>query len=281
MFFPLYDENPTSRWPVITMGIIAANLLPWLHSQTLSDYDLISVHAQHGFIPRRVEQLYNSNLIIEFDIVPDSASRNVDPARVPLHEYSPIRLEPHISEIILSIFTSMFLHAGFLHFAGNMWIFWIYGNNIEDRLGHLPFLMFYLGGGLAASLCQALMIPSTQTEVPLIGASGAVATILGAYVVTYPKHFVRCLVILCVPLVIRLPALVVLGFWIFFQVLSLFNATAFDNGGNVAWWAHVGGFVVGAGAMPLLCKAIPPPPTAALSPRPSPLMSAGLNPPGG
>jgi membrane associated rhomboid family serine protease len=154
-------------------------------------------------------------------------------------------LPPDIARIPpeLSVVTSMFMHGGWMHIIGNMLYLWIFGNNIEDRLGHVRFVLFYLLSGAAAALAQSLA--NTHSEVPMIGASGAIAGVLGAYMVLFPRAHVLVLV----PLgfftqLLRLPALLVLGFWFVLQFLQG-GLMAPGEGGGVAYLAHIGGFVAG------------------------------------
>jgi membrane associated rhomboid family serine protease len=153
----------------------------------------------------------------------------------------------------------MFMHGGWLHIVGNMLFLWIFGNNVEDSMGRLRFVLFYLLGGVAAALAQVAIDP--DATVPLVGASGAIAAVLGAFAITHPTANVRCLLFLVVFVtVIDLPALAVLGFWFVQQLLEGFGALELGTGGGVAWWAHVGGFVAGLMLMPLLVGRGPPPP---------------------
>jgi len=151
-----------------------------------------------------------------------------------------------IAAVALPFLTSMFLHGGWMHLIGNMWYLWIFGDNIEDRLGHLSFFFFYILCGLGAGLVHTIL--NAGSTVPSLGASGAIAGVLGAYVVSYP--FARVLTL--VPLfiftqIIEIPALIVLGFWFVMQFLegAASLASAAGTAGGVAWWAHVGGFVIG------------------------------------
>jgi hypothetical protein len=140
----------------------------------------------------------------------------------------------------------MFLHGGWLHLIGNMWYLWIFGDNVEDRLGHFPFFIFYLLSGIGAGIVHTIL--NANTFVPTIGASGAIAGVLGAYLVSYPFARVLTLVPIFVFIqVIEIPAMIVLGFWFVIQFFSgaAALATAGPNSGGVAWWAHVGGFVIG------------------------------------
>jgi membrane associated rhomboid family serine protease len=151
------------------------------------------------------------------------------------------------AQIYLTLLSSMFLHGGWMHIAGNMWSLWIFGDNVEDRIGRMGFLCFYLLSGLAAGLGHVLT--NTFSPVPTVGASGAVAGVMGAYLLLYPHARVATLVpIFFLFQIVELPAVVFLGFWFLTQVFSgtLALATPSSHTGGVAWWAHIGGFVVGA-----------------------------------
>jgi len=229
---PLRDDNPTTIPPVVTIGLCA---LVFLWQQTLSqDAGTIAVYA-YGVVPA---------VLFGNDSLPPGI------ARIPAE---------------LSIFTSMFMHGGWMHIIGNMLYLWIFGNNIEDTLGHVRFILFYLLCGVAAALAQSLI--NTHSEVPMIGASGAIAGVLGAYMVLFPRAHVLVLV----PFgfftqLLRLPALLVLGFWF---VLQLFEGglIAANGEGGVAHWAHIGGFVAGIALIFLLRGR---PPAAAQWPRRGP-----------
>jgi membrane associated rhomboid family serine protease len=210
---PLRDDNPTTIPPIVTIGIIVLCTLVFLWQQTLSpDAGTMAVYS-YGVVP---------TVLFGNDSLPPGI------ARIPPE---------------LAILTSMFMHGGWMHIIGNMLYLWIFGNNIEDTLGHVRFALFYLLCGVAAALAQSLI--NTHSEVPMIGASGAIAGVLGAYLVLFPRAHVLVLV----PLgfftqVMRLPALLVLGFWF---VLQLFEGGLMARGaeGGVAHWAHIGGFVAG------------------------------------
>jgi membrane associated rhomboid family serine protease len=210
---PLRDDNPTTIPPIVTVGIIGLCALVFLWQQTLSqEAGTIAVYS-YGVVP---------TVLFGNDSLPPYL------ARIPPE---------------LTILTSMFMHGGWMHIIGNMLYLWIFGNNIEDRLGHVRFVLFYLLCGAAAALAQSLV--NTHSEVPMIGASGAIAGVLGAYLVLFPRAHVLVLV----PLgfftqLLKLPAVLVLGFWF---VLQLFEGGLMARGeeGGVAHWAHVGGFVAG------------------------------------
>ena len=146
-----------------------------------------------------------------------------------------------------ALFTSQFLHAGWMHIISNMLYLWIFGDNVEDRLGHLRFLVFYLGAGAAAAILQTLFNPFSN--VPMVGASGAIAGVMGAYFVLYPHSRVLTAVFLIIFFdIIEIPAVFFLGLWFLLQLLSGVGSLAFSNaaGGGIAFWAHIGGFIVGA-----------------------------------
>jgi len=201
---PLSDENPTRSFPLVTLLLIAANVAVFVLSLGQM-HDPDAFFAAYGLIPAEL-------------------------AVRPVAQY------PHI-------FTSMFLHAGFMHLAGNMLYLWIFGNNIEDALGKLGFLLFYLFCGVLAALGHALT--DLQSPVPMVGASGAIAGVLGAYMVLFPAARVKTLVFLGFFMTIaRVPAWLLLGLWILLQLGSGLSMPS--DGGGVAWFAHIGGFLVGA-----------------------------------
>jgi membrane associated rhomboid family serine protease len=261
MFLPLHDNNPTTRFPFVTIGIIATCViaLAWLLQLDEAQQQDVVIH--YGFIPQRVAQLSDPRLIVQVPI-----SQVV---RVPLinqHVAVPkiVRLPAEPGQIYLSMVTTMFLHGGWLHLVGNMWFLWLFGNNVEDRLGHLLFLCFYLLGGMLATACHWWYDPQSVT--PVIGASGAISAVLGAYAVTWPHAKVKTLVIIAI---VEIPALVFLGLWFVSQLIEAAGLLQLPMRGgarvaepaSVAWWAHVGGFVTGLLLMPLLCAGAPPPGT--------------------
>ncbi len=248
MFFPLFDTNPHHRVPWLTLVIIAANVgvMVWLNR--LPEMHRAQLLVERGFVPHRISQLNDPKLVIDVDLDPDQQG----PDR------KTVKLEPVPRQIYGSLFTMMFLHGGWLHLIGNMWFLWIFGNNIEDRLGHLIFPLFYLTGGIGAAAVHWAIDP--VSNVPVIGASGAVAAVLGAYALTYPTAKVRTLVFLGVLIrIIDIPAMVVLGLWFLLQMVQGLIELGPAAGGGVAWWAHVGGFGVGMVLMPLLTIGAPPP----------------------
>jgi membrane associated rhomboid family serine protease len=212
---PFRDNIPSRTFPIINILIIVLNVLIFIFELSLS--------------PRAL-----SGLIASFGVVP-------------AHVYSWPRMHEPVTDLVVPFFTSMFLHGGWLHLIGNMWYLWIFGDNVEDRLGHFRYLVFYLLCGIGAGLVQTFF--SGNSRVPSIGASGAIAGVLGAYVVSYPLAKVLTLVPIFIFIqIIEIPAVIVLGFWFIMQFLSGTASLAVSssaNTGGVAWWAHVGGFIIG------------------------------------
>jgi membrane associated rhomboid family serine protease len=214
---PLRDANPTRRPPIITLLLIAACFVVFAYELAIladsGDSGLNQFFLKYGVVPQQVTEAIDSR---------DLAS----PA-------------------ILAIFTSMFLHGGWVHILGNMLYLWIFGNNVEDRLGRITFLLFYLVGGVAAAGTQIAIDP--ESTAPLVGASGAIAAALGAYLVLYPGARILSLVFLgFFYQLIEVPALVVLGFWFVLQLIDGLGSLGGDNAqGGVAFFAHIGGFVLG------------------------------------
>lgn len=152
---------------------------------------------------------------------------------------------------VLTVFTSMFMHGGVFHLAGNILYLWIFGNNIEDRLGRLRFIIFYLFCGIVAAYAQVISNPDSVT--PMIGASGAISGILGAYLLLFPKAQVHTLVFLgFFVTIVKIPALVVIGFWVIVQFINGLISTGLSREGGVAWFAHIGGFLAGLLTIKLL-----------------------------
>lgn len=226
--FPLYDDNPTRRPPIFTILFIAINCLIFALTFRMSPEQLERLYFRHGFLPVRASALGEADTL--------TYERETGP---------PLVLPVTPEAVGLTLLSCMFLHGGLLHVAGNMWFLWIFGNNIEDRLGHFRFVLFYLLTGAAATGCHYLI--DRQSAAPVIGASGAVAGVMGAYAVLYPFARVRTLVVIVILITtVDLPALVVLGFWFLGQLLSATGQLGMDLNGGVAFWAHVGGFVAGA-----------------------------------
>lgn len=255
MFFPFHDDNPTRRPPVVTVALVAVNVLGFLWVGTLPLERRQTLYLEHGFIPARIHQLTDPKPLIIKDQV-----RVLHPLLGPVAQEREVAvIPPDRRQILSSLFTSMFLHGGWMHLIGNMWFLWLFGNNVEDRLGGAVYLLFYLAGGLLAAACHWTTDPNSLT--PVIGASGAVAAILGAYAVTWPWARIHTIIILIVFVtIIDVPALLVLGVWFLSQVLAARQEMLVGMNGGVALWAHIGGFVAGAVFMPVLSGLIGAPP---------------------
>ncbi|HKW39719.1 MAG TPA: rhomboid family intramembrane serine protease [Gemmatimonadales bacterium] len=222
---PYKDENPTELTPVITVGIIALNVLAWLLVQGAGS----------------PEPLARS--VCQFGLIPGEVLRTVPPGTaVPLGDH--LRCVLTDTPNWLTVLTSMFMHGGWFHLIGNMWFLWVFGNNIEDSMGHARFVVFYLLCGVAAAATQ--MLVDTHATVPMVGASGAISGVMGAYILLYPRVKVHTLVTLGFFLTtVTLPAYVMLGYWFVLQLLLGAATTVSRAQGGVAVWAHVGGFVAG------------------------------------
>ncbi|MBI1353397.1 MAG: rhomboid family intramembrane serine protease [Acidobacteria bacterium] len=212
---PLRDDAPRWTFPGVTLALIGVNVLVFLFQMSL--YTRYGPEGEQAFVmsfgavPARVSAALTGRASLEAGLIP--------------------------------IFTSMFLHGGWMHLLGNMWFLWIFGDNIEDDLGHGQYLAFYLGCGVLASLAHYLSNP--LSTLPSVGASGAISGVMGAYVVRFPRARITTLIpILVVFTTVELPAAVMLLYWFAIQFLS--GATTVSEGAGVAWWAHIGGFVAGA-----------------------------------
>jgi membrane associated rhomboid family serine protease len=221
---PYRDENKTQRTAIITGTLIGLNVLAWLGVQGAgAAYPLAASVCNLGLIPGELTLSLPPGTRFPMG---DGLVCNTDPGRQISH-----------------LFTSMFLHGSWMHLIGNMWFLWIFGNNVEDSMGRLRFIAFYLLCGLAAAFAQILAGPSSP--IPMVGASGAISGVMGAYLLLYPR--VRVFAIL--PLgffftTIAVPAWVMLGYWFLIQFVSGLVSFGSDKGG-VAFWAHIGGFVAG------------------------------------
>lgn len=208
---PLHDDNPTRIKPIITLALIALCVLMFFWQLSLG--------------PRAHQVIYSLGII-------------------PAVLFNLKSLPPEIASIPawITVLTSLFLHGGWIHLMGNMLYLWIFGNNVEDAMGHRRFVIFYLLCGFAAAMAQAL--PNPQSVIPMIGASGAISGVLGAYLLLYP----HARVLVAIPLgffihTTRLPAVWVLAFWFVLQLIN--SLLAGDQQGGVAWGAHIGGFIAG------------------------------------
>ena len=246
MFFPLHDNIPAKRVPVVTYLLIAVNVLAFLWLSRLPSLSQEILAYEHGFVPARLGQLVHPQPVF----VPVNVSVH-EPFQGDYFARRMWELAPEPRQIGMSLLTCMFLHASWLHLLTNMWFLWLFGDNVEDRLGPLPFLFLYLLGGLIAALSHWAIAPASIT--PVIGASGAIAGILGAYAVTWPLARISTFVFLVVFFtVIDVPAMIVLGVWFVAQVIAGQESLHHAGASRVAWWSHVGGFLAGMTIMPFL-----------------------------
>ncbi|MBS1824281.1 MAG: rhomboid family intramembrane serine protease [Acidobacteria bacterium] len=199
---PLRDTQPSYSTPVVTIGLIAVNVLVFLYEIALDDFSRNELIMSFGVVPAR---LYLDTLI-----------------------------------------TSMFLHGGWMHLIGNMWFLWIYGDNVEDILGSWRYLMFYLLCGIAAALVHVFF--NAGSRIPTVGASGAIAGVMGAYMAKFPHSRVLTLIpIIVFFTTVEIPATIILAYWLLLQIFSGVGEVAQSHvsKGGVAWWAHIGGFAAG------------------------------------
>ena len=208
--FPLYDTIPSRRRPYVMYAIIAVNFIVFLYELSLTRPELYEFFARYGVMPARF---------------------TVD------------RVREMLGFSLLPWITHMFIHGGWAHILGNMWYLWIFGDNVEDVMGHWRFLFFYISGGLFAALINFLSMPFET--VPMVGASGAISAVMGAYFVLFPHSRIVSLVFFFIFFtLIEIPAFVYLFFWFLMQLYNGLISSAFRVS-NVAWWAHAGGFVYG------------------------------------
>jgi len=226
--FPLRDENPHYLKPFTTWGLIALNVVAWAQWQGFGiDPDLSRSICELGLIPGELLGTLPDGFRFAVSreavcVVTDGSSWH-------------------------TLFTSMFMHGSWMHIIGNMWFLWVFGNNVEDAMGHVRFLVFYLLSGLAAAALQVAL--TSDPAVPMVGASGAIGGVMGAYVLLYPRVRVHLLIFLGFFITtIAVPAVFMLGYWFVIQLLGGFSSLG-ATGGGTAFWAHIGGFVAGA----LLC----------------------------
>lgn len=212
---PIGDENPNSLSPYVTYSLVGVNALVWILIQGAGfSGSLEQSVCQFGLIPAHLSDTGHSNTC-----------------------------PPSTVSAFLTIFTSMFMHGGWMHILGNMLFLWVFGDNVEDSMGHFRFLVFYLLGGLGAALAQVWTEPSSG--IPMVGASGAIGAVMGAYLMLYPRaKVVIAVFIIVIFTTYRVPAFLMLGYWIGVQFVSAISTDS--AGGGVAFWAHVGGFITGA-----------------------------------
>ena len=205
---PLKDDNPTKTFPIVNWLLIAANVAVFLYEVRLPPHAAKAFLLANAMVPMRIPAFLNGYLGFKMAFYP--------------------------------IFTSMFLHGGWMHLLGNMLFLYVFGDNVEDYFGHAAYLIFYLFCGVMAGCIHVLF--NLHSSLPALGASGAISGVMGAYAVLFPRARVLMLFLI---FLIPIPALLVLGYWFVLQFLSGIGEFGAANAGGVAWWAHIGGFVVG------------------------------------
>jgi membrane associated rhomboid family serine protease len=213
---PLKDTTPRRSVPVMTLLLIVVNVGIFIHQIALGAPGDDTFIRTYGLVPDKIQLALSG------------------------HQYT-------FAQAFLPLFTCMFLHGGFLHILGNMWFLWIFGANVEDRFGSVPYLFFYLLCGLGSGVSQVLF--SWGSHVPSLGASGAISGVLGAYIVFFPGSRILTLIpLFIIWFTVRVPAMIFIGLWFLMQFLSGLSSLSATSGatGGVAWWAHVGGFLLGA-----------------------------------
>lgn len=222
--FPYRDENETQRTAIVTLAMIALNVFAWL------------------FVQGAGTTVALARSVCNFGLIPGELTGLIAPGtRFPMGEGLACATDP--GRQVSHVLTHMFLHGSWMHLLGNMWFLWLFGNNVEDSMGRLRFIGFYLLCGLAAAAAQVITSPGSA--IPMVGASGAISGVMGGYLLLYPTVRVYTLVVLGFFITsIALPAWVMLGYWFLIQFVSGWVSFG-GEGGGVAFWAHVGGFVAG------------------------------------
>lgn len=208
MFIPLKDLNPRRTYPVVNTLLILTNVIVFLFQLTLPPSQYKAFVMSNATIPSHINGFFNGHVSFEAAFVP--------------------------------LFTSMFLHSGLLHLAGNMLFLWIFGDNVEDYFGHFPYLLFYLFCGVGSGLTH--IIANFHSSLPALGASGAISAVMGAYIILFPRARVLTLVVV---FFLPIPAFIILGYWFLLQFVAGISSVGGAATGGVAWWAHIGGFLIG------------------------------------
>lgn len=210
---PLKNLSPRLTFPAVTLGLILANIAVFGYQLTLSNRAATIFINAYGMVPAHLQMALAG------------------------HRYT-------LEQGLIPLFTSMFIHGGFLHIIGNMWFLWIFGGQVEDRLGHSLYLVFYIVCGLGSGLTQLAF--DWGSKVPAIGASGAISGVLGAYILFFPSSRILTLIpLFIIWFTAKIPAVIFIGLWFLAQFLSGIGSLGAVNAGGVAWWAHVGGFLLG------------------------------------
>lgn len=244
---PIKDVNPTRRRAFVTLAIVAACIgiwLGWQEEPQRSDVDDLVFNLEHAAIPCELTQREPLSPP-EIEATFGRLGGDAESCGIESDADSPVFAD---KSVWLAVLASMFFHGSLLHIGGNLLFLWIFGNNIEDHLGHVRYLIFYILGGIAATATHVALEPNST--IPIVGASGAIAAVMGAYLVWFPRAPVRTVIMLGFPILATIKARWVLGVWFVLQFLTSPNSA-------VAWAAHVGGFVFGA-AVGLLVRYVPP-----------------------
>lgn len=232
MFFPYKDDNPRILIPYVTYGIIAINALVFLFQMSLDYISQQELILSFGLIPATLTNLPPSSIVNEYAYQISTLLKHS------------ISLDALPGNPILTVFTSMFMHGGLMHIIGNMWFLWIFGDNVESTFGHTRFAVFYLLCGIGAASFQIFI--NISSIIPMIGASGAIAGVLGAYMLRFPRARVHVFIFLFIIITtVQIPAFIVIGIWFVTQLASGLGSLSMVKSGGVAWFAHIGGFVVG------------------------------------
>jgi len=216
---PLRDKNPSQHFPIVNLFIIFLNIAVYIY--------------QYLILPDKLSRYF----VFSLGCIPYEITHMVD--------LSP----PNLVPIPLTMFTSMFIHGSFFHLLSNMLFLWIFGDNVEDRLGHLNYLIFFILCGLLAIFVHILFNPASK--LPCIGASGAISGVMGAYMLFFPRARIKTLFVLFVIIqIVDIPAFIMIGYWIFVQIIS--GVSEIGHSGGIAWFAHIGGFFSGVLLAPIL-----------------------------
>jgi membrane associated rhomboid family serine protease len=208
MFIPLKDLNPRRTYPVINTLLILSNVIVFLYQLTMTPRQYQAFELVNATIPNHIRLALSGHGSLEAAFLP--------------------------------IFTSMFMHSGLLHIAGNMLFLWIFGDNVEDYFGHFPYLLFYFVCGVGSGLTHIIF--NYHSTLPALGASGAISGVMGAYIILFPRARVLTLVFI---FFIPIPAFIILGYWFLLQFVAGVSTVGASATGGVAWWAHIGGFLMG------------------------------------
>ncbi|MCI0380355.1 MAG: rhomboid family intramembrane serine protease [Gemmataceae bacterium] len=253
MVFPLYDDNADRRtFPFVNYALIVLNVLVFIFPQGMSERGNKFTYA-FSCVPKEIVTGEDLTEVIEFK------------HPITKETIEAIQLEPTPISVYITLLTSMFMHGGLAHLIGNMLFLWIFGDNVEDYLGHVRYVIFYLICGVAASFAHIAVTYGfgMDPRIPCLGASGAISGVLGGYLLLYPHKSVA---VILLRIITTVPAWVAIGMWFLFQIINSLGALGDKTGGGVAYGAHIGGFIAGLVLVKLIGVGVDPPPRA-LPPR--------------